>query len=296
LLKDGLYASFEERYMARDVNGYENHSSFTLLLAAALIAISGRLAPCQTCYIQPSVTGAVIANPSEPMPAYEVATIKPSDGKDFATPLRIYIQQAFGISPNIAGRVIGPAWIENTRYAIEGKPPDSTRSAMQTMTAGERAKENALMKQSLLADRFQLKAHFETREMPLYQLVVAKGGSKLKEDPDPAKHGLRVGTSLFRGSATIPVLISTLECAADIGGREVIDKTGLTGVYDFSLKWTPMETTTAASGGSGAAATPDVEGASLFTAVEEQLGLKLVPAKGPGQVLVIDHIEQPSAN
>jgi uncharacterized protein (TIGR03435 family) len=87
-----------------------------------------------------------------------------------------------------------------------------------------------------------------------------------------------------------------LECAADIGGREVIDKTGLTGVYDFSLKWTPLQTAAAPGGGSETAPSPDVEGASLFTAIEEQLGLKLVPTKGPGQVLVIDHIEQPSEN
>ena len=82
-----------------------------------------------------------------------------------------------------------------------------------------------------------------------------------------------------------------LECSPDIDGREVVDKTGLTGFYDFSLKWTPMQTTAAPGG----APSPDVEGVSLFTAIEE-LGLKLVPAKGPGQVLVIDHIEKPSEN
>ena len=90
-------------------------------------------------------------------------------------------------------------------------------------------------------------------------------------------------------------LTDTLECAADIGGREVIDKTGLTGTYDFSLKWTPLQTTPA-PGGNGTAPPPDVEGESLFTALEDQLGLKLVPTKAQGHVLVIDHIEQPSEN
>jgi uncharacterized protein (TIGR03435 family) len=231
------------------------------------------------------------------MPAYEVATIKPWDGKGFATmPLRVYIQEAFGIPVNTIGWVIGPDWINSTRYVIQAKPPDSIRDAMQTMTTAERSIENELMQQSLLADRFQLKAHFETREMPVYQLVLAKGGSKLKENPDPTKRRFATNASSIRGSATIHDLIDILECSADIGGREVIDKTGLTGAYDFSLKWTPLQTAAAPGGGSGTAPSPDVEGVSLFTAIEEQLGLRLVSAKGSGQVLVIDHIEQPSEN
>ena len=248
-----------------------------LLLAGALIAISGRLAPCQTCYVQPSAAPPVMAAPPQQMPAYEVATIKPWDGKGFAIPLRVYIQEAFGIPHfmiiqgfdiphNMMGWVIGPDWINSTRYVIQAKPPDSIRDAMQTMTTEERGKENELMMQSLLADRFQLKAHFETREMPLYQLVLAKGGSKLKEAPDPTKRGFGMNASSFRGSATIHDLIDILEGVPDIGGRKVIDKTGLTGTYDFSLKWTPLQTVAAPGGESGSAPSPDVEGASLFTA------------------------------
>ena len=283
--------------MAQDVIGHENNGGFTLLVAGALIAISGQLAPSQTCRVGPTATAPIMVAPSEQMPAYEVATIKSWDGKGFATPLRVYIQVAFGLPPNTTGRVIGPDWINNARYVIQAKPPDSTRDAMQSMPPGERMRENSLMQQSLLADRFHLKAHFETREMLVYELVLAKGGSKLKEDPDPTKRRLAVGTSSFRGNATgIHDLIEILECSADIGGREVIDKTGLTGTYDISLKWTPLQTTAAPGGGSGTAPSPDVEGASLFTAIEEQLGLKLVSAKGSEQVLVIDHIEQPSEN
>ena len=270
----------------------------TLLVAGALIAMTGRLASCQmVCSVQLGATGPIMAAPGEQTPAYEVATIKPSDEKGFALPLRVYIMKAFGISPNIAGRIVGPDWINGTGYAIQGKPPDSIRDAMKTMTLAERMKENELMEQSLLADRFQLKAHFETREMPVYELVVAKGGSKLKEEPDPIKHQIGMGVSSFRGTGvTIHNLTDALECAADIGGREVIDKTGLTGFYEFSLKWTPLQTAAAPGGESGSAPPSDVEGASLFTALDEQLGLKLVPAKGPGQVLVIDHIEKPSEN
>jgi uncharacterized protein (TIGR03435 family) len=168
---------------------------------------------------------------------------------------------------------------------------------MQKMTNEERMKETHLMMQSLLADRFQLKAHFETREMPVYELVLAKGGSKLKEDSDLTKRRAAMGASAIRATAApISVMLDALECAPDIGGREVVDKTELTGTYDFSLRWTPLQAAAAPGGESGGASLPDAEGASLFTAIEEQLGWKLVPAKGSAQVLVIDHIWQPSPN
>jgi len=211
--------------------------------------------------------------------------------------LRVYIQAAFGISPNTIGWVIGPDWINNTRYVIQAKPPDSIRDAMKTMTPEERTKENRLMMQSLLAGRFQLKAHFETREMPVYELVPANGGSKLKENPDSTKGRIAVGTVVIRGTAApIHNFIDALESVSDIGGRAVIDKTGLTGTYDLSLKWTALQSAATPGGDGGTASSSDAEGASLFTAIEEQLGLKLVPAKEPGQVLVIDHIEHPSEN
>ncbi len=274
----------------------DNHRALTLLVAAALMVISTRLAPCQ-CSIGFAATTPVMASPSEQMPAYEVATIKPWDGNGFAMPLRSYIQRAFGISPNIAGRVIGPDWINTAKYVIQAKAPEAIAAAMQKMTNEERMKETDLMMQSLLADRFQFKAHFETREMPVYELVLAKGGSKLKEDSDPTKRRVALGGSMIRATAApIRVMFDALECAPDVGGREVVDKTGLTGTYDFSLRWTPLQAAAAPGGESGSASSPDAEGVSLFTAIEEQLGLKLVPAKGSVQVLVIDHIEQPSPN
>ena len=142
-----------------------------------------------------------MATPSERMPAYEVATIKPWDRNGFAMPLRTYIQQAFGVPPNVAGRVIGPDWINTAKYVIQAKPPDAIAVAMQKMANEERMKETHLMMQSLLADRFQLKAHFETREMPVYELVLAKGGSKLKEDSDLTKRRAAMGGSSIRATA-----------------------------------------------------------------------------------------------
>ncbi len=266
------------------------------LVAGAFIAISAPLAPCQICSISPVATPTDVTAPSGQMPAYDVATVKPWGGQGYGPTLRFYVQQAFGISPNIAGRVIGPDWINTARFVIQGKPPESIATAMQSMTIAERMKEYDLMMQSLLADRFQMKAHFEAREMLVYELVQAKGGSKLVEDSDPTKRLISSGGSRFRaGASPIQTLIGLLECAPDIGGREIVDKTGLTGTYDFNLQWTPLQAT-AAGGDSASASPPDPGGTSLFTAIEEQLGLKLVPAKDQAKVLVIDHIAQPSPN
>ena len=230
------------------------------------------------------------------MPAYEVATIKPPAPNGFAVPLRFYIQQAFGISPNIAGRVIGPDWINSAKFVIRGKPSESVVAAMQNMPIAERMKENDLMMQSLLADRFKMKAHFETREMPVYELVISKSGSKLQEDSDLTKRRASMGSSMVRATAVpVTALLGVLECAPDVGGREVIDKTGLTGTYDINLQWTPLQTSASSSDNTGASS-PDPGGTSVFTAIEEQLGLKLVPARAQAKVLIIDHIEQPTPN
>jgi bla regulator protein BlaR1 len=283
--------------MAQDATGCSHHNGWTLLVVGALIAGSVPLAPCQTSSVQPSATPPVVAPAPQQTPAYEVATIKPPGANEYGMPLRFYIQEAFGIPINSTGWVIGPEWINSARYVIHGKPPDSIRDAMQTKTPGQRGKEVHLMMQGLLADRFKLKAHFETKEMPVYQLTVAKGGPKLKENTDAGPGMAAVDPSWIRGKG-VPthLLCNMLESVPDIGGRVIVDKTGLSGSYDFLLKWTPMEATAPPSGEGGTAASPGAEGASLFTAIEEQLGLKLVPTKGPGQVLVIDHIERPSEN
>lgn len=283
--------------MSQDAAGRGNHNCLTLLVVVALIVSSAQLARCQTNSVPPSATPPITATSSQQTPAYEVATIKPPRPNDYAMPLRVYIQDAFGIPPNSTGWVIGPGWIDSARYVIHGKPPDSIREAMQTMPPEQRGKEERLMMQGLLADRFKLKAHFETREMPVYQLIIAKGGPKLKANSEVGKGMASISPSMIRGS-DVPMnsLLGMLESVPDIGGRVVIDKTGLSGTYDFLLKWTPMEPMAPLSGLSGTARSADAEGVSLFTAIEEQLGLKLVPTKGPGQVLVIDHIERPSEN
>jgi uncharacterized protein (TIGR03435 family) len=249
-------------------------------LLAVLLVGSAALA-------QQDVPPTSTAAPSQQTPAYEVATIKPPGPNDYAMPLRQYLQVAFGLPGNATGLVFGPDWINSATYAIHGKVPDSIHDAMKAMSLVERGKEERLMMQALLADRFKLKAHFEMREMPVYELIVAKGGPKLVENPDSNQAEYAVGASRIRGkSVPIKNLIDALESVPDIGGRVVVDKTGLSGRYDVALKWTPLD----------AKPSPDADGAPLFTAIQEQLGLKLVPSKEPGQVLVIDHIERPSEN
>jgi uncharacterized protein (TIGR03435 family) len=149
------------------------------------------------------------------------------------------------------------------------------------------------MLQAVLAERFQMKVHQEDREAPIYALIVAKNGSKLKEATEAGADSLNVERGQIIGHS-----LSLQELAKGLTGgntgRVVVDRTGLTGKYDFTLTWTPDQG--AAPPGPDGGATENVPGPSIFTAIQEQLGLKLEPAKGPVKTLVIDHIERPSAN
>ena len=138
----------------------------------------------------------------------------------------------------------------------------------------------------MLANRFNLKVHNESRVLPVYALVVAKGGFKLKQSHAPAAN--LSGMMMDRGMIHIrggPIGARFIVGLSNTTGRIVIDKTGLTGYYDIDLKWTPDEDLAAG-----------VLGPSLLTALEEQLGLKLVSEKAPIDVIVVDHIETPSPN
>jgi len=151
----------------------------------------------------------------------------------------------------------------------------------------------------LLAERFQLIAREETKEMPLYWLMQAKGGSKLTPAKDLASssRSMRINRGLMTVvSAPVDSLASTL---SNIVSRPVIDKTGLEGKFDWKLEWMP-ETAPLQPGLSSdkqeAVNPPDLSGPSILAALQEQLGLKLEPQRGPAPVLVIDRAEKPSAN
>jgi uncharacterized protein (TIGR03435 family) len=229
--------------------------------------------------------------------SYEIVSIKPSNPKSqnigygylpngfYSTnlPLRVWIDDAYNIAQGdgITGL---PGWANTEPYDVQAKVDAATAEAAQKLSLKELIVLQRPMLQSLLADRYRLKAHLETRLGPAYDLVVAKGGFKMKEEPEGEKAtGMISDGKVTAHAMLLDPLVSNL-----VGwtGRKVIDKTGLAGRrFDFELKWSP-------DGQSDAANT----GPSIFSALEEQLGLKLVPSQAPMKTLVIDHIDRPSPN
>jgi len=181
-------------------------------------------------------------------------------------PLLFVVESAYQIME--PSRIVGaPEWMKNgTRWEIHAKVAGEDATAFYQLSR----KERDLMVQALLADRLHMKAHVEQREMPAYDLVVAKGGLKMKEatpeESDKTKLASSPGGEIDATSMTLDGLPWVL---GEITGRPVVNKTGLTAKYDFTVQYLP-----------GAQAAADETGrASIFTALEEQLGLKLVPAK-----------------
>ena len=205
-------------------------------------------------------------------------------------PVQLLIAFAYNVPFGFENmRVVGgPDWLASDQYEIQAKIEDSLFAAMQKMSPAQQREQVDLMEQSLLADRFKLKVHFETREISGYTLVIAKNGPKLT----PAKEGEASRLSLQDGAGGNQMIATatTLDRwvhSPFLSGRPVVDSTGLTGAYDFTLTWCLNELT-------GRLSTSDAP--SLFTAIQEQLGLKMAPAKVPVEVIVIDHIERPTDN
>jgi len=243
-------------------------------------------------------------------PQFETASIKPSNSADrrlfFNMNPELYrvsnitvkrlIQQAYGIKAfQLEG---GPGWAGSDLFDISAKP--------EAPANGDQLK---LMLQSLLADRFQLAVRRETRQMPVYGLVVAKNGPKLKEPavpaPNPADGSPRapVRITIRRGLLDAPVATTAglADLLSDFLGVKVENQTGLTGAYAMRLEWQPDENQVAMFQGMGVpegfgAPPPDPLGPSLFAALQEQLGLRLESQKGPVDMLVIERVERPSAN
>jgi len=242
-----------------------------------------------------------------PAPAFDVASVHQnvsvggrshivSSGHDshFTTinaRLTMLLPFAFGVpSDRIVG---GPGWLNQNKYDIEAEGDAALDERMSKLTWDEGRLWKQQMVQALLKDRFQLAYHRETRELPIYNLVTDKGAPKLVASQANGKtidHGR--GHIVIHGGDSTSLLAE--ELAKEVG-RVVIDKTGIEGRYDIDLKWTPEDASSAASNGS--TANPgDASSPSLFTAIREQLGLKLESAKAPVEVIVIDRIEQPTPN
>jgi uncharacterized protein (TIGR03435 family) len=208
--------------------------------------------------------------------------------------LWLVIRTAFGAEFFGSNQIVGePSWSHSEHYDIQGKVNNADVGRLRDLNQAQQTQMTQAMLQAVLAERFQMKVHQEDREAPIYALIVAKNGSKLKEATEAGADSLNVERGQIIGHS-----LSLQELAKGLTGgntgRVVVDRTGLTGKYDFTLTWTPDQG--AAPPGPDGGATENVPGPSIFTAIQEQLGLKLEPAKGPVKTLVIDHIERPSAN
>ncbi len=229
---------------------------------------------------------------------------QPSNLVNSTMTAKMLIDDAYNLPAFSKAQIVGgPEWTDQTMYRIQAKIDDAQYAAMQQMPSSQRVQQIRLMEQSLLAERFKLKVHFETREMPVYALEVAKGGPKLTQsvlNPTGVTQAHPTGMTVvgkgdgseIKGNGVSPgQLILLLQQQPEVGNRMVVDKTGLKGNYDFSLDWTREGSAGADDGSSAVDAGP-----SFFTALKEQLGLQLVETKGPVEVIVIDHIERPSVD
>lgn len=288
-----------------------------LLLAAACILVTAHGAAAQA---SAPAAAPRAGDPVAQLPPFEVASIKPHKddsgmiGVNFTPdgisvtglPLHMLMREAFGVSND---RLLGePGWVNSARYDIEAKVAAADAPKLDKVKMQQRW----AMMLPLLEDRFGLKFHHETKQLNEYMLLVAKGGPKLKPSqiaagPD-AKEGrhsmMRMspkGISFEANDVSMVDMVRTLSMQL---GSTVVDKTGLTGTYDFTLDWMPDDMSgpmfrPPADGGQpqgGNAPPPEPAGPSLFTALQEQLGLKLQTQKGPVDVIVIDQIRQPSPN
>ena len=307
------------RIMARHVGLRMSLGRKLLLGAAALLAVAVPVV-FGALTVTPSRAQSQPQNSAAPSPTYqyEAATIKSSKGPGpggrigmWAAPdgfsawfitLQQMIAVAYGVERfQISG---GPGWLPSERFDIEAKMDAATVDALGKLSQDQRVLARQQMLQALLADRFQLTVNRETNQLTIYKLVIAKGGSKLQEaQPD----GAHPGAGSMRGSvlsgevAAQAVPIARL--ARDLTqmlGHPVLDKTELKGVYDFKLQFTPDDRLQPPSGLAPDQRLPvppaDSNVPSLFDALQEQLGLKLEPGKGPVEVIAVDRVEKPSAN
>jgi uncharacterized protein (TIGR03435 family) len=228
--------------------------------------------------------------------------------------VQMLVRLAYGVQDNQISGV--PNWLNSGSYNIEAKMDNSAADEMRKMSEDQRKPERQRMLQALLADRFKLTLHRETRDLPAYALVIAKNGPKLRKakpgdtyaDGFKGIDGLPAGPHNmvlrsrgdFRAQAQpVSALARALSLAL---GRPVVDKTGLTGEYDMVLQWTPesqgpmLKGTENGSQSTGSQPSPESLGPSIFTAIQEQLGLKLESQKESAEVLVIDQVEKPSEN
>jgi uncharacterized protein (TIGR03435 family) len=281
-------------------------------LPAAMLAVVFLLGGA-TGHVFAQANGTVGQDAGAKAPAYEIVSIKLADpgdrnanwetlpnGFDLAGwSLMPLIKQAYGITMD--SQISGlPEWVKSDKYVVSARVDEDTAAAWKKLPRKELAKQQQLMLQAMFAERFQLKMRREVKVLAVYDLVIAKGGLKMKEAaPDEKETSMWRQTSMYSDAGqsggvttvwtihagTPQSLVGNLSSTA---GRVIVDKTGLDDKrFDGELKWSSDQQAPAVGGDAGP---------SLFTAVEEQLGLKLEPAREPVDTFVVEHIERPSAN
>jgi uncharacterized protein (TIGR03435 family) len=274
------------------------------------------------------VASAQLLHPATPMPSFAVTSVRATDpnadrsggGTDLdsyraeRTTIEQVLAYAFGLGYEHE-LVDAPSWVNNDHFDIQGKLDDEQVASLRTLSRDDREEQMRLMVQSMLTERFHLRYHFETRELPVYVLEIAKSGLKCPRDttsppaiadpsrprfrwpaapappppppgwhpPSPSEHKVQM-QSLHMRTKGWPfwLVVTSLGHQPELEGRPVIDKTGLEGSYDCEMNWSQADS--------------DGAGQFFFTAVRDQLGLTLQPAKGPVEVLVVDGISRPSEN
>lgn len=177
-----------------------------------------------------------------------------------------------------------PSWVDTDTFDLDAKLDPDNAEALARLPSEGRDAQNTLMLRALLADRFKVKITHSRKELPVFSLVIAKGGPKLKEASPSENSGYSVNLGSTCNLKSESIGASGLANAlSNFAGRVIVDQTGLKRKYNVTLNWAFNDQF------------PDA-GPSLFTALREQLGLKLEPAKAPVDVVVIDHLERPSEN
>jgi uncharacterized protein (TIGR03435 family) len=249
---------------------------------------------CGNAYAAQSGSTAQAYSTATKLPVYDVVSIKPNksgsgnygfqtgDDSFIATnvPLKYLLSMAYDIKPELISGVSGP--IDSAQFDVIAKMVEPDPDVLKKLSNKQRQS----MLVPFLEDRFQLKAHTEIKILPVFEMIVTKDGPKFKHSPSPGKPNPTWTTGNGRFTANDLSITNMASVLTDLVHRTVIDKTGLTGNYDLTLKW---------SQDVGSNTTTDT-GPSIFTALQEQLGLKLRPAKGPVETLVVDHVAMPSEN
>ncbi|MDR3791954.1 MAG: TIGR03435 family protein [Terracidiphilus sp.] len=228
---------------------------------------------------------------------FEVASVRPNTTGDPAmmwrmtpdnfqmtnVPLRSLVESAYGIT--LEDALVGlPKWAGNDRYNVSAKVDEETSAIWKRLNREDKKKLIQMLEQNLLAERCQFKAHKEIRQLSAYELVVAKGGAKLKDATADEKGMFSISPGKIDAHGMeMAQFVDNLTSNLD---KTVVDKTGLGGKrFTFTLTWTPDERQGTADAGP-----------SIYTALEEQLGLKLVASKAPVEIVVVDRMERPSEN